>query len=175
MTNPDTKALLTHDFVTRHFKYDPTTGIFSRISLKGRPTGRLRKDGYVYIGIGKTNIMAHRLAWLYMFGTLPSGMLDHIDGNRANNAISNLRIADNSKNAMNSGIRRTNTSGFRGVCRRNDGRYWAAMIRSGGARLYLGCFTSPEAASAAYEAKAREIFGEFAARAQFSKKGRSNG
>ena len=102
---------------------------------------------------------AHRLAWLYVHGEWPNGQIDHIDGNKANNAIANLRIATPAQNSA----RRRTTRKFapsRGVMPHGVG--FVARIHHAGKRHYLGYFSTAEAAKAAYEAKAKEIHGEFA-------------
>lgn len=86
--------------------YNPETGIFTwKVMLAhrrkpGDVAGSLT-HGYIEIGIENHSYRAHHLAWLYIHGELPQGMIDHIDGNRVNNAIANLRIATNQQNSQN--------------------------------------------------------------------------
>lgn len=92
-------------------------------------------------------------------------LVDHINGDGLDNRRSNLRPASNSQNSMNRKVTAAdNTSGFKGVCRhrrvRGDG--WVAAITCDGTSRHLGVFEDPELAARAYDAAARELFGEFA-------------
>jgi hypothetical protein len=100
------------------------------------------------------------MAWLYVYGELPSGQIDHIDGDSLNNRISNLRRATVAQNQQNRrGISRC---GVKGVTWCRTSKKWMARIKSNGKTEYLGVYSSKEAAGAAYEAAARERYGEFA-------------
>lgn len=87
--------MLTVERLRELLDYDPETGVFRwkeprRKCRVGEVAGSLRKDGYVKIQVDGRFYQAHRLAWLCVYGVWPSA-IDHIDGNRANNAIANLR------------------------------------------------------------------------------------
>jgi hypothetical protein len=86
--------------------------------------------------------------------------IDHADNNGLNNQRHNLRPATHKQNMYNRPPYASNTSGFKGVCRHKD--KWVAMIGYNGQRLHLGRFSSPTDAAKAYDAKAKELFGEFA-------------
>lgn len=149
------------DELMRRFHYDPDTGLFTRRT--GKAAGRVmkpRSNGYVYLLLSRIPRRAHRMAWLYVHGTLPDGEVDHINRQRADNRLSNLRLSDAFLNKHNQGIRRTNTSGFKGVCR--EGRRWTAQINAFGKMHRLGTFSSPELAAAAYDRHAEKFFGELA-------------
>ncbi len=118
--------------------------------------------GYIAIRIDRHDYLAHRLAWLYIYGRWPKGRLDHRDTNRANNIFENLREATQSQNLANARRRSDNTSGFKGVSLRKDTGRWAAYVNFEGKRYRLGCFDTKEAASAAYSRMAASLFGEFA-------------
>lgn len=108
-------------------------------------------------GIART-ICMHRLIL-----EEPEGMdVDHIDGDGLNNTRANLRIATHQQNLCNRGMPRSNTSGFKGVCYNNSRRRWQAGIGLNGRNIYIGRFRTPEEAARAYDAKAKEIYGEFA-------------
>ncbi len=150
-------------------RYDASSGVFIWIgsacrSLKNGTVAGVfhRSTGYVRIKIGRRIYYAHRLAWLYMTGKWPVALVDHQDGDKANNAWSNLRHAWASQNRQNVGLSRRNTSGFKGVsfCRRR-GNY-EANIRCAGKLKHLGRFKTPEAAHAAYRSAAETYFGPFA-------------
>jgi hypothetical protein len=102
---------------------------------------------------------AHRVAWLYHYGEWTLGPINHIDEGRTNNAIENLRLSAPAQNAARrKTIRTIGTS--RGVFPHGPG--FVARIHHHNKRHYLGYFKTAEEAKAAYEAKAKEIHGEFA-------------
>ena len=95
----------------------------------------------------------------------PDGMqVDHINGNGLDNRRENLRICTHAQNMQNTGKHASNTSGFKGVFldKTCKSKTWRAQIRIPGHRISLGSFTDPESAARAYDAKARELHGEFA-------------
>ena len=101
-------------------------------------------------------VKMHRLI---MGVTDPNIHVDHINGNTLDNRKSNLRKTDNSTNHMNQSVRSDNKSGFKGVSK--HGKKWHARIGRDG-KLFIGSFSTPEEAARAYDAKAIELFGEFA-------------
>lgn len=138
--------------------YDPETGRFTwRVALPGQkagsPAGCLDSYGYVVIRINGANRKAHRLAWLHTYGTLPDGQVDHINRERADNRIANLRSATVQENQHNqSDARRGNKAGLLGVSPKRG--KWRAQIKVDGKKLHIGTFDTPEAAHEAYlEAK----------------------
>lgn len=145
--------------------YNPITGeirwAMSRPgrAVAGRIAGRKHRDGYWRVNVLGKEYLAHRLAWLLAFGSWPVNQIDHINGIRDDNRLSNLREASAGDNAKNSGLYSSNRSGARGVCRRK-GR-WVAQIQVNGQRLHLGSFPTIEAASATYKARAKQEFGAF--------------
>jgi hypothetical protein len=88
-------------------------------------------------------------------------IVDHKNGDIKDNRSINLRWTTPHESAMNCGIRKNNTSGFKGVCFRKDISKWSSAITAYGKRIHLGLFQTPEEASAVYNAKAKEIHGEF--------------
>lgn len=101
------------------------------------------------------------MIWLVHFGEWPSDQIDHANGDGADNRIANLRLATATLNQANKGLQKNNTTGFKGVRRKNDGRYFS-VIKKQGKVHYLGLFTEPALAHAAYEAAASRLFGKFA-------------
>lgn len=145
--------------------YNLTTGV---LTWKERGTGRsyrrggkvaghLRKDGYIHVQIGRRSYYAHCVIWCLVTGAWPSSEVDHIDLDRSNNSWSNLRLATTSQNAFARGNKRA----ARGTEILPNGKY-RARVGIKGRRIHLGCFESLEDAQAAYRAKAKELFGEFA-------------
>ena len=139
-------------FIDRGYAYDPETGVFTR---RGKVVANRKGNGYV--GIGRQ--YAHRLAWLCVHGRWHNGDIDHINRDKTDNRISNLRECSRSENQRNQGLTAANRSGFKGVCQRR-GR-WIATIRDNGRYVYLGTFDKPEAASLAYQDAAERLHGEF--------------
>ena len=140
--------------------YDAETGRFvwrqaNKRVKAGAVAGYVGNDGYVRIRASGTRFLAHRLAWFYVHGTWPTGEIDHINGDRSDNRIANLRDVSRLTNRQN--MRRAqadNRSGLLGVSLANN--RCKASIRSGGKNHHLGYFASPEAAHAAYVAAKRQ-------------------
>ncbi|MCZ4270939.1 HNH endonuclease [Maritalea porphyrae] len=147
--------------------YCTDTGIFNRrVSLRGHANegdvaGHKDRRGYIRITIDDRRYLAHRLAWLYAYGEMPSAYLDHINGIQDDNRIENLREATVFENARNTRLRKNNTSGFKGVYLARDKRMWCAGIKICGKKVHLGTFNTPEDAHKAYCDAARKHFGEF--------------
>lgn len=99
---------------------------------------------------------------MYIYNRWPNYILDHIDGNRANNKLSNLREATQSQNCANAKLRSNNTSGFKGVYYHPKTGKWKSQIKKDGVSRHLGLFPTPEEAHKAYVKAAKELFGEFA-------------
>lgn len=87
-------------------------------------------------------------------------VIDHRDGDKLNNQKDNLRYATLSGNARNSGIRKDNTSGYKGICKRRN--RWQAYIYHNCKQLHLGSFVTKEEAAKAYDNAARDLYGDFA-------------
>lgn len=148
--------------------YDPETGVFTRrVDIRGggrngTVAGSNHNAGYLSITIDGRQYLAHRLAWFYVTGRWPVVDIDHIDRDRRNNRWANLREATRSQNMANTGRRRDNKSGFKGVSRHVQTGRWQAHSSGGGRTVYLGLFDSAEEAHRAYVAFATDSFGEFA-------------
>lgn len=153
---------LTRELLMDRLSYDPETGIFTRRVLRGgqKPgtiAGTLHWKGYIYIRLGNKKYYAHRLAFLYMTGSIPE-QIDHVDCVRHNNRWSNLRAADSSINAQNLRSKnRANTSGFMGVTKRKDTGRFIAQISLNKKKFKIGSFGTAEEAHEAYLKKKREI------------------
>lgn len=144
------------------YLYDRETGKFKN-KKTGNSLGYHNYDGYVVIRIGKYEYKAHRLAWLYVKGKLPSLDIDHINGIRSDNRFSNLREATRQENIRN--IHKSRISGKPpeeiGVdyCKRN--KKWRSRIWDGTKEIHLGWFIDKESAMRARKQKASELFGNF--------------
>lgn len=147
--------------------YNPDEGVFTwRVRRKGtrsdQVAGGKQSCGYVEIRIDGKRHLAHRLAFLYVTGAVPSGPVDHINHNRSDNRWGNLREATVSQNLGNARLSKRNKSGHKGVYwDKRDGR-WLAHIGMNGRVKRLGRFTDINDAISAYTAAAQSHFGEFA-------------
>jgi hypothetical protein len=143
--------------------YDPETGLFrwKLLSGKARPgaiAGSRHCQGYVAIGYQGHRMLAHRLAWAFVHGEFPRHEIDHINGDRTDNRIANLRDVSRSVNNENlRGARSHNKSGLLGVSRRNWCSTFGAAIRVNGKRYHLGSFPSAEKAHEAYLTAKRRL------------------
>lgn len=117
--------------------------------------------GYRAGAVAGITVLAHRAAWAMHYGRWPSGLIDHINGNPADNRISNLRECNNAQNLAN-GAPRAGTSRFKGVVWRPSNRKWISNITVRGKYIHLGTFNSETDAANAYDAAAKLYFGEFA-------------
>jgi hypothetical protein len=136
--------------------YDPETGEFRwRVSRGGVEAGAVAgcvdRKGYTCIKINGTSFKSHRLAWLHTHGAWPEHQIDHIDENKSNNRISNLRDVPQSMNQHNAiKPRKDGTSGYRGVSWERGNKRWRAQIQANGRKQCIGYFKSAEEAHAAY-------------------------
>lgn len=153
--------------------YNAGTGIFiwkdrkewppeTRSKYLGKEAGYRNKDGYVFIGVDGTQFPAHRLAWIYITGENPREQIDHKDLCPSNNAFSNLRKASMCQQRYNTGLYKTNSSGYKGVALDKNTKKWRAYISVDKKQKYLGHFNTPLLAHEAYCQAATKYFGEFA-------------
>lgn len=102
------------DHIKKHFSYDPKSGKVVRDDRRGS-TGSYDKDGYLILKIKGRQFKAHRIAWFLYYGQMPQKEIDHINRNRADNRISNLREATRIENIQNSFIEPNKETGVRGI------------------------------------------------------------
>lgn len=95
------------------------------------------KTGHLYASIFRRKLLAHRVIWKMTYGTEPD-VIDHDDGNPANNLLSNLNSVGQTINTRNARMSKNNTSGFNGVTRWRD--KWQAKICFNRKTIHLGCF-----------------------------------
>ncbi len=151
--------------------YDPETGLLKWKIFRGGGAphpgaiaGTPSKKGYISILLRPHHFKAHRIAWFLHYGEQPGKkQIDHINGDKADNRICNLRLAAQPQNSANTGPRSNNKVGFKGVHYiGNRTNAYRAVLRTDGSNKHLGVFPTPEEASAAYEAALKATFGEFA-------------
>lgn len=104
----------------------------------------------------------HRLAWLYVSGEFPVGLLDHRDRCPGNNRIGNLRPADKSLNAFNTLAHKDNSSGVKGVSWSKTESKWRGEIMVKGVTHRIGYYTELDDAAAAIRRLREALHGEFA-------------
>lgn len=165
-----THETLTQEGLLSLLKYDPMTGTFTwirstrdqRPDLVGTQAGTDDGRGYLTIQIGGARYFAHRLAWLYVHGFMPS-MIDHINGDASDNRIENLRLANKSTNSVNTGLSRRNTTGAKGLMRGRgkDGAFYARIVKNG-KTIHIGKFATKDEAAHAYNKAAIQLYGDFA-------------
>jgi len=129
--------MLTQKQLRSNLSYDPQTGLFTRIGGPGK-VGRVATKGYLQISVVGKRYMAHRMAWLYVHGEWPSGQIDHINQDKTDNRIANLRVVTNKQNQENVTNWSHNKSGRRGV-RFKSGK-WIAEIIQHKKKVHLGTF-----------------------------------
>lgn len=141
------------------YEYNPTTGEFlsrkfGRNQSATKPAGFMIAEGYRRIHVRRYGYYAaHRLAWLYCYGELPTLPIDHINGVKSDNRISNLRLVSTLLNNQHIWeARSTSVSGLLGVS--DKGNRFTAMIKARLAgrtvQLYLGSYATAEEAHAVY-------------------------
>lgn len=162
-------ARLSLDVFRSRFTFDPSTGTVYYLprpcsdfsssrdakhwnSLHAwKQCGRL-KDGYLVIRINKADYLLHRIAWGLYYGEWPKHGIDHINGDRSDNRISNLRQASHAENGRNRGISTANSSGYTGVSWSQRDRKWKVTLGYNGTTHWLGCFKSLDDAISARRA-----------------------
>jgi hypothetical protein len=158
---------LTHKQLTELLDYNPETGHFTwrnyvgKYDKSGMPVG-VANGRYSKIRLNGKSYSSHRLAWFYFHGEWPELFVDHINGNKSDNRICNLRLCTPSQNAANAKMKSRNKSGYKGVswCRLTN--KWRACIRAGGKNLSLGHYIDKDEAAAAYARAAITYHGFYA-------------
>lgn len=156
LTAEEIREALDYDGETGEFRWRKSCGA----KKAGSRAGYLEPGRYWSIQFRGQMLYLHRVAWLHAYGVWPSGEIDHINQDKSDNRLSNLRDGTKSQNKANVGVTKQNTSGIKGVRRRN-GRF-EAQIKVNGKYKHLGVFHSAEMARLAYESAAGKYFGAFA-------------
>jgi hypothetical protein len=158
----------TFDYINSKLRYDPKTGLlFWKIYKSGKylntPAGTLFKSGYIMIKHKNCFLRAHRIAWLLTTSKWPLKDIDHINGNRSDNRLTNLREASKSQNAQNSKIRKDSRSGITGVyIHKGIKNNWRVRITINSKTKNLGYFNVLEKAKKVRQQAEKKLFGNFA-------------
>ena len=160
--------MITQERLHELFEYRDGSLIWKMvISMKikvGDIAGHLNKSrGYFLVGIGRKQYLLHRLIFLYHHGYLTKGLqIDHIDGDRTNNRIENLREVTNQQNAFNAKISSRNKSGVKGVTWDEQSQKWRSVIMLSGKQIHFGFYDTIEEATAVIKKARNEYHGDFA-------------
>jgi hypothetical protein len=154
------QQLLRYDVTTGEFIWRPRADAWWNARYAGKSAGSVKPGGRIDVAIGHKLYKAHRLVWLYIHGEPVPDVIDHIDHDKLNNRFTNLRAATKLQNGANSGKRKNNTTGIKGVGLWHG--YYRARIMFEGKDISLGYFqTIEEAAKARFDAASR-LHGVFA-------------
>ena len=148
--NKQNQNLLSLDELKSLLHYNVEDGVFT--NLTSRKMSRIGQQpgyvdittGYIQISLKGKTYRAHRLAWFYVHGEWPVDQIDHIDKNRTNNRIDNLRDVSNQINSTNQNKSKVNTSGVTGVYWSNYDKKWMARIQYNRKKLHLGYFDNKQ-------------------------------
>lgn len=176
-----TKQILpTPEELRQLLRYEPETG---KLFWKERPREMFTRDrlhlswnsknagkeaftasnrGYRVGRIFDVMQQGHRVVWAVYYGEWPDALVDHINGNKSDNRIDNLRAATKSENGMNRGATRANLVGLKGASWNEKYGKWESRIKAEGRAVFLGYFDTPEEAHAAYASAVTKYHGEFA-------------
>lgn len=148
--------------------YDPETGVFlwkvatSSRNRVGSVAGVINNVGYRVICVDGKHYLAHRLAWFYVHGTWPPHEIDHINRDRADNRLINLRLATKSQNMVNGNLRSDNTTGHKNISWHKGSQKYRVVIQKDGKQYQVGMFTEIDEAIRARDDAARRLHGEYA-------------
>jgi len=144
--------MITQSELKEILDYNPNSGRFTwketinNRSIKGSVAGYEKCASYMAIGFHGKSYLAHRLAWLYVNGKMPKEQIDHINHDRTDNRICNLRCVDRSTNQKNKSIGKNNKSGFMGVSWDLYMKKWKVGIKVNKKSIHLGYFEDKQLA-----------------------------
>ena len=127
-------STLTQEYLNKLFLYDPETGILynkvyrSARAKIGQEAGTLNENGYIKVRIRGIGYQAHRLIWIIVYGYNPENAIDHINKDKKDNRLSNLREVTLSCNSRNSSLAMDNKSGVKGICYSRGRKTWVVYI-----------------------------------------------
>ena len=131
--------------------------------IVGDEAGHVSKTtGYRRIIFRGTQYRTHRVVWFLVKGEQPPNILDHINNNRLDNHIDNLREVTPSQNRLNTKDRKDNTSGVKGVGWHKGNNKWRARVNDGNKRIHIGYFTDLQEAEKSIKEFREILHGEYA-------------
>ena len=141
------KEIITQEELLKVLRYKDgnlyRTQVTSKRTNPNKPAGGVNKHGYFCIQVNKKMYLNHRLIYLMHHGYLPE-FIDHIDGNRLNNNIANLRASTRAENNRNAKIRKDNTSGVKGVNWHSQAKKWQVLLMTDKKHKNYGLFDTVE-------------------------------
>ncbi|HDN1095979.1 TPA: HNH endonuclease [Escherichia coli] len=155
------------DDIKDFLSYDPDTGIFKWVKHRcqtakpGDVVTYKDRKGYILLGWSRVYYRAHRLAWWWVYGEMPTKQIDHINGIRDDNRICNLRLADEFQQNHNRKTPVTNTSGVKGVNWSKPHNAWCARVAFKGTRYQIGYFQNLNEAEESLREFRVKLHGEF--------------
>lgn len=155
---------LSIDELREVFSYDPLTGVFHWASVMkaGKEAGCVDHLGYLVLTVHRVRYKAHRVAFAFMHGRWPVGIVDHVNGCALDNSAFNIREVTPQQNRQNQRRARSDSkTGIQGVVNAPGNRF-AAVLKSGGKRRRIGTFDTAQAAHEAYCAAKRAAHPFFA-------------
>lgn len=166
LPEPHPKLEITAAFLQHMLRYDDKTGALwwrhdgwgERPHKANTRAERIGSNGYLRVTVRGRHIAAHRVAWAVVTGRFPVGQIDHVNGCKSDNRMSNMRDVDATTNSENKRVAYSNNkSGLLGASfDKKTGRYMARVYVDG-KRHYVGQFDTPEEAHLAYVAAKREL------------------
>jgi hypothetical protein len=158
---------LTPDILKKLIHYDPETGVFTRISGgrkcdRGVIAGGFAGAGYLTTTVGGRKYYLSRLAWMYVHGRWPAADIDHVNRNKTDNRLVNLREATRSENLRNVVRWKDNTSGETGIYWNKSKQKWFLRLSVQRKCIWGGMHDTLEQAVAKKQEMVREYYGEFA-------------
>lgn len=156
--------------VKQLFDYDLTTGnLLYRYNprgpgkRRGDAAGTIQPNGYKMVMVKRRRHYIHRLVWLWHHGWMPKRpmVMEHVNRDKTDNRIENLRVVSSLQNAHNVDYSTTRSeTGYRGVCYLKDRNKFLAYCHHDGKRVFVGHFDDPHTAAEAYNRKILELRGD---------------
>jgi hypothetical protein len=160
--------MITQKELKEMLHYNLETGIFTWANKRaswiniGDVAGHLTVTGYITIRVIYKSYLAHRLAWLYVHGEWPENLIDHINNNRSDNRICNLRKATKTENNRNTLRGLKNKSGVKSVFWKENAKKWQVQMKINGIQKHFGYFKDIEFAELVAQEIRSKYHGEFA-------------
>lgn len=158
---------MTREILRENLRYDPDDGKFYWLKQRtgrakvGMVAGCFDKEGYRVIGMFGSLWFAHRLAWLDVHGCWPKLHIDHINGDKDDNRICNLREADTSQNGFNRKVSKNNSLGRKNIYSTYNGKKFVVALKIDGKQKVFGTFDDIETAELVAHAVREKYHGAF--------------